>query len=265
MRRKPREVSDRIIPARAGFTTHARVRPVAVEDHPRSRGVYSDRHPRMRGVGGSSPLARGLPGEHLPVLLHGRIIPARAGFTSTQPTHSHSPADHPRSRGVYAYDKGAMDVRQGSSPLARGLPHRPSHPYPGKRIIPARAGFTASARPYGHGSRDHPRSRGVYTGWSCGCHTPQGSSPLARGLRSSQARSPWRSRIIPARAGFTPLAQPGDAERGDHPRSRGVYSVKGIAAKPINGSSPLARGLQQVRQVRRLIAGIIPARAGFTW
>ena len=71
-------------------------------DHPRSRGVYSTMisilfirgdHPRSRGVyhakvrtrvieEGSSPLARGLRPEAFRQALRGRIIPARAGFTS---------------------------------------------------------------------------------------------------------------------------------------------------------------------------------------
>ena len=33
---------------------------------------------------GSSPLARGLLGAHLPVLAEDRIIPARAGFTASR-------------------------------------------------------------------------------------------------------------------------------------------------------------------------------------
>ena len=52
------------------------------------------------------------------------IIPARAGFTLDKGVGLLPSRDHPRSRGVYAYDKGAMDVRQGSSPLARGLHQR---------------------------------------------------------------------------------------------------------------------------------------------
>ena len=55
-----------IIPARAGFTGRALVPTVGAADHPRSRGVY--------GV------------EDLKAHLERRIIPARAGFTSTRRT-----------------------------------------------------------------------------------------------------------------------------------------------------------------------------------
>ena len=51
---------------------------------------------------------------------------------------------------------------------------------------------------------------------------------------------------------------------GDHPRSRGVYVLgAGVAARPA-GSSPLARGLQELGAQGRRFGGIIPARAGFT-
>ena len=52
------------------------------------------------------------------------------------------------------------------------------------------------------------------------------------------------SRIIPARAGFTPPDQPHRRPRPDHPRSRGVY---------------IATTTEE-----RAAERIIPARAGFT-
>ena len=79
------EHAYRIIPARAGFTQCSIMKVRTYTDHPRSRGVYFEidmlhaRHP------GSSPLARGLrlPGDPRQGSL--RIIPARAGFTSSWP------------------------------------------------------------------------------------------------------------------------------------------------------------------------------------
>ena len=91
-----------------------------------------------------------------------------------------------------------------------------------------------------------------------------GSSPLARGLRPSAILRSRRSRIIPARAGFTadmdavlPFSQ-------DHPRSRGVYTRTQLAPVAADGSSPLARGLLCVTAGSGAAWGIIPARAGFT-
>ena len=70
-------------------------------DHPRSRGVYR-RSPRTRrGGGGSSPLARGLQEQLNSLEDVSRIIPARAGFTSSAGADMVMPSDHPRSRGVY--------------------------------------------------------------------------------------------------------------------------------------------------------------------
>ena len=92
---------DRIIPARAGFTT----RPAACRwislDHPRSRGVYVRVTRAVLGDAGSSPLARGLRQLHGCRQSRGRIIPARAGFTRGGDGHGPHAGDHPRSRGVY--------------------------------------------------------------------------------------------------------------------------------------------------------------------
>ena len=90
-----------IIPARAGFTATHPGRPRRDVDHPRSRGVYFTARPSSRPEAGSSPLARGLPSPAATAGAPGRIIPARAGFTSSRSCFSFSIRDHPRSRGVY--------------------------------------------------------------------------------------------------------------------------------------------------------------------
>ena len=154
-------------------------------------------------IGGSSPLARGL--RERCRIRGGRwgIIPARAGFTQERRASTHPAGDHPRSRGVY--DVAALPplLTWGSSPLARGLPVSIGSQWWGRRIIPARAGFTAHEQDAQLVAEDHPRSRGVYALTHRRRRLLQGSSPLARGLprRSCLARN--LSRIIPARAGFT--------------------------------------------------------------
>ena len=50
----------------------------------------------------------------------------------------------------------------------------------------------------------------------------------------------------------------------DHPRSRGVYALCLTTTISENGSSPLARGLQRLKEFNNSRSGIIPARAGFT-
>ena len=112
------------------------------------------------------------------------------------------------------------------------------------RIIPARAGFTAS-----------PRMDTVPS---------EGSSPLARGLLAVQKVFALGQGIIPARAGFTAVCGPRLALRADHPRSRGVYVCCAPSGRGGWGSSPLARGLPGGGLSARVRLGIIPARAGFT-
>ena len=95
-------LSNRIIPARAGFTVPGNRCVVHSTDHPRSRGVYPGLEENGVGDPGSSPLARGLRGVTFSVPLGFRIIPARAGFTPSSMSCCPTRRDHPRSRGVYS-------------------------------------------------------------------------------------------------------------------------------------------------------------------
>ena len=234
---------------------------------------------------GSSPLARGLRVEPGVVAWHGRIIPARAGFTGPAPGGARRREDHPRSRGVYPSPPARGPPSPGSSPLARGLPDDQDREGGGPGIIPARAGFTLGGGATVRAAGDHPRSRGVYTarvgtvpdpswiiparagftyGECCECCGAKGSSPLARGLPASVHGKDGTAGIIPARAGFTPRRRPGTMRPADHPRSRGVYRPRAYARPQAPGSSPLARGLQIGGPVTPSGPRIIPARAGFT-
>ena len=115
-------------------------------DHSRSRGVYSATRATTARACGSSPLARGL---RRPWEAQGRgvgIIPARAGFTRRVIRRRPPPADHPRSRGVYWLASSTTLDQDGSSPLARGLLDEHGRFLTPTGIIPARAGFTPSAR-----------------------------------------------------------------------------------------------------------------------
>ena len=212
-----------IIPARAGFTAAQDHQRFAVGDHPRSRGVYRCASRGPAAGPGSSPLARGLQGFRIRIATQRRIIPARAGFTRRSRARSAATADHPRSRGVYTESSIASLIPSGSSPLARGLRgfHAPHHR--GRRIIPARAGFTCGMRPARAGTPDHPRSRGVYLLEAFPAIVSRGSSPLARGLPALVDECERNGRIIPARAGFTGARVGGGSPEWDHPRSRGVY------------------------------------------
>ena len=172
-----------IIPARAGFTRWALRWSAICRDHPRSRGVYGPSSGGGVVWEGSSPLARGLLEDGHAIDLDGRIIPARAGFTTSRPKRSESTKDHPRSRGVYEMMRVMIISAVGSSPLARGLRRFRRVSCAPIGIIPARAGFTVLGRGAPFLSPDHPRSRGVYPDGFCGQPEVEGSSPLARGLR----------------------------------------------------------------------------------
>ena len=219
------EGEGRIIPARAGFTQEW------------ARGSLQ----RI----GSSPLARGLRTGSLNLHDDMGIIPARAGFTENIICSAMSNRDHPRSRGVYAPTALSPRATAGLSPLARGLLSGRTAGRGRGRIIPARAGFTE--------------------GVCAVCERDLGSSPLARGLRDIRLLRGQTIGIIPARAGFTPGRPPAARTPKDHPRSRGVYGGESWASWTRRGSSPLARGLHVGRARTPPAAGIIPARAGFTW
>ena len=195
-------------------------------------------------MNGSSPLARGLLLAIAIISVSRRIIPARAGFTRYVRASSQTREDHPRSRGVYPSQLPLLQAHFGSSPLARGLPLTKMASLEPRRIIPARAGFTGA-------SCDHP-----------GCDA--GSSPLARGLLCPRIVCIPRPRIIPARAGFTVAVVVVIGVSPDHPRSRGVYAAAASWIAAASGSSPLARGLRELIPGTEAMAGIIPARAGFT-
>ena len=137
-------------------------------------------------------------------------------------------------------------------------------PRRGRRIIPARAGFTRRSSPLPTPPRDHPRSRGVYWEPSVSTAAAPGSSPLARGLPAAIRRLRADRGIIPARAGFTHLFEEGHVSLSDHPRSRGVYFSGQLQRLQRQGSSPLARGLHDAGSPARAPVRIIPARAGFT-
>ena len=152
----------------------------------------------------------------------------------------------------------------GSSPLARGLREPDSRRRAGRRIIPARAGFTCPPARRDLVQQDHPRSRGVYACAAARTIEHMGSSPLARGLPGRVSRREGRRGIIPARAGFTLTMSPFSLMAADHPRSRGVYGSSFQNPLWGWGSSPLARGLPSDSVGCVGSRGIIPARAGFT-
>ena len=257
-------VGPGIIPAHAGFTGRPGRARRSSRDHPRTRGVYPWAAAMASRRVGSSPHTRGLRLVRKGVLVRVGIIPAHAGFTGSTRSGLQVHGDHPRTRGVYSQTETGARMAPGSSPHTRGLP--PGGRAPGARhgIIPAHAGFTSSRSPGVCRCPDHPRTRGVYQQAQVGDEGKIGSSPHTRGLLQGGAVQGLAPRIIPAHAGFTPPAWRPTWPRPDHPRTRGVYWVVGVATGAWAGSSPHTRGLLLVAEEDVGARGIIPAHAGFT-
>ena len=215
--------ASRIIPAHAGFTVPRALCPVPPRDHPRTRGVYQPSARASMSRAGSSPHTRGLQLDGELTVAHARIIPAHAGFTRPSGPRGPGRADHPRTRGVYpracrpaactrdhprtrgVYPQPARGRpgRPGSSPHTRGLRRGGAGPGPGRRIIPAHAGFTNEFRGLFGWKKDHPRTRGVYRRSSASRGRARGSSPHTRGLLTRAEQMQGVRGIIPAHAGFT--------------------------------------------------------------
>ena len=219
---------------------------------------------RKSPTAGSSPLARGALLVPDPRGRGVRLIPARAGSTSSLTSTIRSPWAHPRSRGEHTGQGLRAVERGGSSPLARGAQHqRPGGERP-RRLIPARAGSTEKGSSEGISSEAHPRSRGEHRSVPSPMRSHPGSSPLARGAPTGQFLSENARRLIPARAGSTRVEEDDPARRPAHPRSRGEHRRGELGVDGGPGSSPLARGALPFVLGQGGRDGLIPARAGST-
>ncbi|OQM59983.1 hypothetical protein B5780_0988 [Bifidobacterium longum] len=137
-----RRIRRRIIPARAGPTSHSAEADRQSADHPRSCGANGCRC-SVCGYGfGSSPLVRGQQFIDVSDSFECRIIPARAGPTMFVSSRAFSNADHPRSCGANTTRRPYGQYAGGSSPLVRGQLGACDIHVSRERIIPARAGPT---------------------------------------------------------------------------------------------------------------------------
>ena len=135
---------------------------------------------------------------------------------------------------------------------------------PSPRIIPACAGSTHNPRRSSGANRDHPRMRGEHTRTPAPLVCNLGSSPHARGARRSEGRSDGLRGIIPACAGSTKTSWCSTTALRDHPRMRGEHHFSRQAVRLLPGSSPHARGAQQIDCSKYEAMRIIPACAGST-
>ena len=192
-----------LIPAHAGKTVAAGLRPLRTGAHPRSRGEnwFAD---AARGVAeGSSPLTRGKHRKRARLSPRLGLIPAHAGKTGRSVAHRSVRRAHPRSRGENTFHWRPQEMDPGSSPLTRGKREDRAREVLGGGLIPAHAGKTSPAAPSLSHRRAHPRSRGENRGQHGDDLSVLGSSPLTRGKLLYLGFTFRPLRLIPAHAGKT--------------------------------------------------------------
>ena len=252
-------------------------------DHPRACGANVSGLMETWCRVGSSPRVRGKQIYKLGVFTCSRIIPARAGQTSSRDPPPGFRPEHPRACGANGVAPNTDHMPIGSSPRVRGK-HRASGETAAQvRIIPARAGQTTRSTQARQPAPDHPRACGANSFFLSSHVLGFGSSPRVRGKRVVRVPGRLPARIIPARAGQTARRCRAAPERPDHPRAcganaaigGGVSSLRIIPARAgqtaVRGAWPIARpdhprarGKPTQHPIGCVAKRIIPARAGQT-
>ena len=264
-RRRPRgRQPPGLIPARAGKTTWGSQCRKVGPAHPRACGENDPPAVHAARPEGSSPRVRGKLAKVLCCVTHPGLIPARAGKTRLREALAPVAGAHPRACGENLNTRDGDRTSSGSSPRVRGKRHQSSGKQGSGRLIPARAGKTSYSHPPTLGHSAHPRACGenvdeVGRVWIGG-----GSSPRVRGKRGGWRRPPRKRRLIPARAGKTPLEHWNHAWGRAHPRACGENAMTSPSPDSLPGSSPRVRGKRAHYNVDVNGTGLIPARAGKT-
>ncbi|SAI49135.1 Domain of uncharacterised function (DUF2825) [Bordetella ansorpii] len=214
--------------------------------------------------GGSSPHARGTHALGRVVLRLGRFIPACAGNTSKRIRVPRIRTVHPRMRGEHSFTRRAWRWMLGSSPHARGTLTTVPLFQQQRRFIPACAGNTPAAMSPMRRDSVHPRMRGEHRSLVNTRSPGRGSSPHARGTRRRGQSRGREARFIPACAGNTTRAAWCSFSAAVHPRMRGEHFITSSGSRPVDGSSPHARGTHQIAALQSTTQRFIPACAGNT-
>ena len=192
-----------LIPAGAGNTAASRASMMLEAAHPRRRGEHSMRARVAASASGSSPQARGTPGESATRDGESRLIPAGAGNTSGYLMVLKPTSAHPRRRGEHHEPAEVVSGEWGSSPQARGTLRKRIPKQLTGGLIPAGAGNTLLMARRKLIGGAHPRRRGEHLGLYAVLRRHRGSSPQARGTRASGCLLRGRKGLIPAGAGNT--------------------------------------------------------------
>ena len=197
-------------------------------------------------------------------LFREQLIPAWAGKTTLRVGQQDRPTAHPRMGGENANVRAEAARAGGSSPRGRGKRRMVLTTGWPVRLIPARAGKTPVRYRRPDRRRAHPRAGGENWMPLQTLETICGSSPRGRGKRRMVLTTGWPVRLIPARAGKTPVRYRRPDRRRAHPRAGGENWMPLQTLETICGSSPRGRG----KRAGPLLAGhavrLIPAWAGKT-
>ena len=235
-----------------------------VSVHPRTRGEHRRFAAHIAPIAGSSPHARGTLCAELDHQAEHRFIPARAGNTLPSYPAITLASVHPRTRGEHLTIPRPCRSRIGSSPHARGTPRQEHRQDKLARFIPARAGNTLTQKDRNVFDAVHPRTRGEHLANARILPYKGGSSPHARGTRTNFSIRGIGQRFIPARAGNTMRAPVQEPPAAVHPRTRGEHDGVRQLVEEHLGSSPHARGTQELEAKLQELGRFIPARAGNT-
>jgi len=131
-------------------------------------------------------------------------------------------------------------------------------------FIPTRAGNTSLSGWPPASPAVHPHSRGEHGMRMPDAGSMGGSSPLARGTLNAASVIVEPERFIPTRAGNTASVTRSSPAVAVHPHSRGEHCAAFRPRASTGGSSPLARGTQNMVQRKLAETRFIPTRAGNT-
>ena len=170
--------------------------------------------------------------------------------------------DHPRACGEQPSYGEHMAHLSGSSPRVRGADLDTVVSLLVDGIIPACAGSSPTTPSAPSTRWDHPRACGEQFSLRMAQLALSGSSPRVRGADLDGGLGVVCHGIIPARAGSSLPLRLRYLPRRDHPRACGEQVPYDLTGCTVRGSSPRVRGAVNLRHVRRIAGGIIPARAG---
>ena len=145
-----------------GNTLVRRFKGVQRRDHPHLRGEYTRSQRTTSLPLGSPPLAWGIPVRFTASARFKRITPTCVGNTWLAHGTECPIWDHPHLRGEYQFLSSSSCRKEGSPPLAWGIPWIQLQVVHKIRITPTCVGNTSSTNFCCLTVRDHPHLRGEY-------------------------------------------------------------------------------------------------------